>query len=431
MLIAFVVALALSGVMWLAARGPALATALAGHPASTDTPARLVGRQAIVAAQVGVAFSLLVGAALMMRSAWHLATLDLGFEPRGVLSTNVTVADTAYPSLAARREFFRTLIARLEELPEVERAGLTGWLPFRVGPQITVYREGSDAAPHAAVMQGVDAGYFDALHLRLVDGRLLAGDDREGRPRVAVVSESLARLLAPGASAVGTAFRIKFAPDAGRGFGPYTVVGVVGDVLQSVIRPTPPQMYLAFHQQPLASNGFLQLKTIGPPLSAAPAVARVVHEMNPELAVGSVTSLDAIVDADAARPRRLAAALAGFSILALAIATAGLYVVSVWIAQSRQREAALRVVLGARHASVAALLARRGLIAVAAGLVLGWLAAAPLSASISAELWGVSATDPSTRIVVAAVLALLSIAALLAPAWRAATADLATVLRND
>jgi putative ABC transport system permease protein len=342
------------------------------------------------------------------------------------------VPDTVYRRLDDRREFFRRLTARIAQLPDVERAGLTGWLPFRIGPMITVLPEGPGAAPTVtATMQGVDAGYFTALQLRLRAGRLLTEEDRSGRDNAAVIGQSLARALWNDDSPIGRTFRIRFSPEPGRGFGPYTVVGVVDDVLQSVMRPTPPQVYTAFYQQPLAFNAFLQIKTRVDPVSVVAAVERVAREMNPDLPLGSIATLDAIVDAEGLRPRLLARALAAFATLAIVIAMLGLYAVSAWVAQLRQREAALRVALGADRARVAGLLARRGAIAVTIGLVLGWIATIPLAASIAPEIRGVAAGDIATRIAVAIMLLAISGGALLGPAWRASTGNLAALLRDQ
>jgi putative ABC transport system permease protein len=429
-LLTIAASLVLGAILFVVSTSATLASALAGNASATDTPARLVLRQLIVSAQVAVAFCLLVGATLMIRTAWHLGNADLGFEPHGVLSANLTLPERTYRSLDERREFFRTLTARLEQLPEISDAGLTGWLPFRIGPAVTIEVEGEVAASPPASLQGVNPEYFSALQMRLLEGRWLNADDRAGRENAAVISASLARAWGP-ASPLGRKFRIKFSQETGRGFGPYTVVGVADEVMQSVMNATPPQLYLAFYQQPLATNAFLQLKTRAAPMDAAATVARVVRDLNPELALGSVNTLDAIVQAEGLRPRLLARALAWFALLAMAIAAIGLYAVSAWIAQLRRREAALRVALGAGRASVATLLARRGLVAIGGGLIAGWIAAVPLSAAIASELRGVSAADASTRVLVGVMLAVLSAVALFGPAWRASRGNLAALLRNE
>jgi putative ABC transport system permease protein len=417
-------------ILFAVSTGGPVAAALAGTASVTDTPWRLAVRQLIVAAQIGVAFTLLVGAGLMIRTAWHLGRLDLGFNPAGVLSANLTLHEGRYRSLEDRRDFFRTLTARLSELPEIEAAGLTGWLPFRIGPSVTIEIEGAAQPAPVASMQGVSPEYFDALQMRLREGRFLNADDRGGRDNAAVISESLARLAWGDASPLGRRFRIKFSPEPGRGFGPYTIVGVAGEVRQSVMNPTPPQVYLSFYQQPLATNAFLHLRTRRAPMDSVASLARVVRDINPELALGSVTTIDALVAAEGLRPRLLARALVAFALLAIAIAAIGLFAVSAWIAQLRQREAAVRVALGAGRASVTALLARRGLIAIGAGLMLGWMAAMPVSAAIASELRGVAASDASTRAIVGLLLTAVSVAALLRPAWRASTTDPAVLLRN-
>jgi predicted permease len=433
LLIAFTTtaSIALSMIALLASRSVGLATALAGAATMTDTPARLVIRQAIVAAQVAVAFCLLVGAALMVRTAWHIGHVDPGFDPRNVLSANLTLHQGTYRTIEEQRRFFAALTDRLRHLRGVEQAGLTGWLPFRVGPAVTVIPEGGDAGRVASgVLQGVDPGYFASLRIRVQEGRVISADDRAGRANAAVISVSMARELWSGQSPLGRAFRIKFSQEPGRGFGPYTVVGVVDDVMQSVMRETPPQLYLSFAQQPIASNAFLQLRTRGNPRDVAPDVERVIREMDPNLALASITTLEDLIAGDGLRPRLLARALAGVASLAMAIAVIGLYAVSAWIAHLRRREVALRIALGSDRVSVAALLARRGLLAVAAGLSIGWIAAWPLVRVIASEVRGLSADDMTSRLAVAALLGVISIGALLTPAWRASTGNLAGLLRD-
>jgi hypothetical protein len=319
----------------------------------------------------------------------------------------------------------------LSELPEIEAAGLTGWLPFRVGPAVTIEIEGAAGPAPAASMQGVSPDYFAALQMRLREGRFLDAGDRAGRDNAAVISESLARLAWGDASPLGRQFRIRFSPEPGRGFGPYTIVGVAGDVRQSVMNPTPPQVYLSFYQQPLATNAFLHLRTRTAPMDAVAPLARVVRDLNPELALGSVSTIETLVAAEGLRPRLLARALVACALLAIAIAAIGLFAVSAWIAQLRQREAAVRVALGASRASVTALLATRGLIAIGAGLFLGWMAAIPVSVAIASELRGVAASDASTRAIVGLLLTAISVVALLGPAWRASTTDLTALLKEQ
>jgi putative ABC transport system permease protein len=425
-------ALMLSVIVLPASRSVTLAAALSGSGAFTDPRRAVIARQMIVTLQTAIAFCLLVGALLMVRTAWHLGGLDLGFDPRAVLTANLTLHQRAYRTLDEQREFFRALTSRLRQLPGVESAGLTGWLPFRIGPSVTVLPEDAPLSSTSAALQGVDPEYFTVLRMRLREGRFLNADDRAGRAPAAVISATLANTLWDRGTAIGRRFRIKFSPEPGRGFGPYLVVGVVEDARQSVMAATPPQVYTAFYQQPLAGNAFLHVRTSSSdPLELAPAVTRLVRDIDPDLAPGSISSLETIVAREGLRPQLLARVLAVFASLATVIAVTGLCGVSAWIAQRRQREAALRVALGGDRSSVAALLARSGLVAVGAGLLCGWIAAWPLSASIASDLRGVSASDVPTRMAVAILLMATSSAALLAPAWRVATENLAALLREQ
>ncbi len=424
----------LASIMLIASRVPVLPAALAGHPSATATPARSLALQLVSASQVAVAFCLLVAAGLMIRSAWHLRQLDLGFEPRGVLSANVTLHEGSYRSLAERKRFFNQLVERIEQLPEVNHAGLTGWLPFRVGPVFGIEPVGAASQPSiGASIQPVNPQYFPALQMRLVAGRLISADDRETTPRVAVISRALAQSLWRSDAPVGRAFRIRFnGAEPGRpGFGPFTIVGVVDDSLRSLVEPTPPQVYLPFDQQPIASNAFLQVKTSRPPLDTATAVARVLREADANVPLASVSTLAELVQANGRRPVFLARVLSGLSLLGFTMALIGLHAVSAWLAIQRQREAALRVALGAGPGSVALLLARRGLIATVGGVAVGWWLTSPLTNLLITELHGVAATDVSMRLTIALLLGAISALALWRPVWRAATANLTALLRTD
>lgn len=432
--ISLVASLLLALISLAASRTISPRAALAGNPSSTDTPARAISRQLITGTQVAVAFCLLVGAALMIRTAWHLGRVELGFEAAHVLSANVTLHESNYPSLTLRRQFFAELAERLEQLPNISHAGLTDWLPFRVGPVFSIEPEGAAAvASIGASLQGVNPAYFHALQITAIDGRLLTPEDRADRPRVAVISQSLAHSLWRAESPVDKTFRIRFssAEPERPGFGPFRVVGVVEDHLRSLVDATPPQVYMPFDQQPIAANAFLQLKTTAPPLEAVPAVRRVLADADPTIPLASVTSLEALVDGEGMRPRFLARVLVAMALLAVSIAAIGLYAVSSWIAQQRQREAALRVALGAERSSVALLLAKRGFAAVGGGLVIGWIAAAPLARLMASELHGVDASDLSTRVAVAAMMIAIAGLALWSPAWRAATLNLSELLRSE
>ncbi|HYE87064.1 MAG TPA: ABC transporter permease, partial [Vicinamibacterales bacterium] len=166
--------------------------------------------------------------------------------------------------------------------------------------------------------------------MRLIEGRFLSDEDRAGKESVVVIGQSLASEIWGDASPIGRSFRIKFSPEPGRGFGPYTVVGVVADTKQSLMRPTPPQVFTAFYQQPLAANVFLHLKTRVSPERAAAAVSRIVSDMNPELALGSVSAMPELIDAEGLRPRLLARGLTMVAALAVTLAMGGLYAVSAW-----------------------------------------------------------------------------------------------------
>jgi putative ABC transport system permease protein len=416
-----------------AARVVSLPTALAGQLTFTDRRSRIVVRHLVSSSQVAVAFCLLVMATLMLRTAWHQSHLELGFEAAHVLTANVTLHERTYGTLDERRQFFAQFLERIRTLPDVSAAGLSGWLPFRTGPAVWVDAESAGgASTPRAMLRSISPGYLEALNVSLIAGRRFNEDDRADRTRVAIIGRALAQeLWGSEGSAVGRSFRIRFgANDRTRpGFGPFTVVGVVENTRESLLEATPPQIYTAFNQEPLAGNAFLHVETPRDPRDLIPQLQHLLRTADPTLSLNAAVPLDTVVNASSVRPEFLARALTLLALAAAAVAIAGLYAVSSWLAQQRQREAALRIALGAPPGSVAFLLARAGNIAVAIGLIAGWIAAAPLTSMLASELRGVSATDLSTRGIVAALLALTSAIALAYPARRAATGDPSRLLR--
>jgi predicted permease len=424
--------LILAAVLHLTSNARADASLLAGSASTTETPGRTLVRHIIASGQVAVAFSLLVTAVLLVRSAWHLAKIDLGFDPRNVLTANVTLHESRYRRVEDRRRFFASLLSELQRLPNVTHASLTGWLPFRVGPATWLEPESVMIEPIRVSMRAVSPGYFDALRIHVVDGRPITADDIASRPSTAVVSRTLTRSVWGDDNSLGRKFRIRFSNERSRpGFGPFTVVGIVDDTLESLVEPTPPQIYLAFNQQPLATNAFLHVRTSASPLDLSPAVARVLGAADPELPLSEPATLESVVAREGLRPRFLSRLLTSLAGAALAITVIGLSAVSAWIAQQRQREAALRVALGATRSSVTFLVIRRGCIGLGTGLAAGWVTTNPVTTRVATELYGISATDLGTRISVAVALAVISALALWLPAWRASGRALSALLRAE
>jgi putative ABC transport system permease protein len=435
---ALLVCLACGLMPLLSAAGPRVAARLAGHPAGTMSRRRALVRHAIVGAQVAATFALLAGAGLAVRSAWHLGRIDVGFDPDNVISASLALHQRSYMAVGDRQRLVAGVVDAIGRLPDVEAVGLVAGWPFGWSEGEIVQPSGGPARqpPARAVPYSVNADYFPALRLRLVEGRALARADASGAVQAAVISETLARALWPGRSAIGRELRFAPAADQPAPHGAaaaapaLTVVGVVADVSRSLVEPRVPEVYTSLERSP-GLFLFLQVRTRGGGLDLVPALERQVSAIDANLALADVSMLAERVEAEGVRPRFVAAVLASFAALAAGVALVGVYAVSAWIARQRQREAALRLVLGSTPAAVTRLFVGRGSLVVGLGLALGWAGSLWIGRLLAASLHGVGAGDIVTRAAVASGVGLTCLAAVWWPARRATRLDPAQVLRQE
>ena len=280
-------------------------------------------------------------------------------------------------------------------------------------------------------MRTVDPGYADVMRLRVRDGRFLAETDGPGSPRVAVASESFARAAFGGEPAVGQRFRLGYGRE-------WEVVGVVADVtpLYDLSRqPGPGDVYLSMLQaepnlSPYSSPPTVVVRTDGDPGALIPLVRTVLARVHPEAQVYA-TPLEATLSREAAQPRFYALCAGIFAAVALLIAAFGLYSVLSYTVSRRRRELGVRMALGAGRGSVVLLVVRQGGMLVAAGGVLGLLAAAASTRVATSLLFGVTATDVLTFAGATAVLLAAGLLACWLPARRATRVDPMQVLRFE
>jgi predicted permease len=282
----------------------------------------------------------------------------------------------------------------------------------------------------------VSEDFFRALGVPVLQGRGFGPADGERTPPVVVVSRSLADALWPGRSPLGRRIRLGGPPDAPP-MSWMEVVGVSGDVRRQSLGDAPrPTYYVLDRQTPAMIGSAARSMTVvvrserSPELLAAPA-RQAVWALDPELAVGDLRTLDAVVSGSVARPRFAMAVLAAFGAAALALAVIGVYGVLSYAMARRRREMGIRIALGARAAQVRGLVLGAGLRLAAAGVVLGLAGAAAASRVVSALLYEVSGTDPLTFGAAALVLLGAAVAASYLPARRATRVDPAEVLRSE
>jgi len=387
-------------------------------------------RRAFVAAEVALTVMLLVGSGLLARSFTSVVHRDRGYRADHVIAATMFMWQWA-PTDADRVAFARRLIERVSHLPGVIDAGVTSSLPLmqsigvdhgRVGIVGHPVPAGSEPTAH---ITSLTPGAFAALRMHRLDGRLFTDFDDSTSARVAIVSESMARRFWPNENPVGRHLTIGFYDR------PYDreVVGVVGDVAGAALDVAPePTVYLP-HAQAATGSFSVVARTSIDPAALTAQIRRVVAELNPELPVASVQTLDDLVSASL-KPRRFVLSLFGcFSLAALALALVGVYGVINHATLERSREFGVRIALGAGPRAVIGMVIANGLTAALGGLALGLAGAAALTGVVRGMLYGVAPVDAVTFASVAVVMLATAALACYLPARRATRIDPLTTLR--
>lgn len=387
-------------------------------------------RGVLVGVEVALAVVLLVGAGLLMRSFFLVTTLERGYRSDHVLTGTVFIWQWNRTP-AARREFVSRLADRMAAIPGVEAAGITTSLPLggSIGAdngQFTVVGQpvvpGEEPAAHITVLT---PGTFSALLMQLRRGRLLETHDDSSSAFVAVISETMARRYWRGEDPIGKRIRLGF-------YGPpieREIVGVVADIRQGALDAAPePTVYLPHAQSPSGSITLL-LRTIAAPRLLARELKRAVTELNPQMPVSSMTTLDEVV-ADSLKARRFTLMLfACFAGSALLLAVIGVYGVISNMTTERSREFGVRLALGAQPSDIVRMVVLQGLMSAAIGLAIGLGGASVLTTLIRGMLFGVTPFDATTFVAVGAIMLLTAIAASYIPARRATAVSPVTALR--
>ncbi len=390
-------------------------------------------RAVIMAGQVTVACVLLVGAALLARSFTALMHADRGYDPANVLSARI---DLPQSYTAPRRVvFLDTLVERLKGVPGVAHVAAGNSLPFVSNGGVFAFSMPSPTDP--AVKQQVQTStrvvgpdYFQALRLRMLQGRPLAETDSSVSRPVIVVNRTFAQRYL-GQTPIGARVPMPF----GDGKPDCDVVGIVEDMRQSdVTEAHTPEIFASYRQMSnrlVRASMFVVARTTGDPETLIPSLRAAVREQDRMLVVDSIMTLDERMLTSLARPKTYATLLGAFALCALAIAGVGLFgVLSYGVAQ-RVREIGVRTALGAQPADIIALVLRHGMMMAGGGIVVGLGTALATARVLSSFLYGVTAYDAASFVAVAIVLAAVVALACIVPARRAARVDPLTALRSN
>ena len=417
-----------------AARDNAISSLRAGARVIGSNFARRL-RQGLLVGQIALAFVLVVAAGLLARSFYNLLRTDGGFKVEHVLTFEISLPHAKYPDPDHMAQLYTRALHTLQALPGVQSAGMVHAVPMGGTPDSTVIRvPGRTPRPHEqeyANYMFTSPGYFSAVRTPLLRGRDFEDSDTLNSAPVTIVNRTMAHALWPGKEALGKQVGV-----ASLKYPVRTVIGVVADVKQSSLREeTPPEMYVPFTQSeikvwPPMQTMQVALRTAADPTTMISGVRQAMNSVDPELPLAKLATLSTLVDHSLTQPRFSMMLLTGFALLALALASVGMYGVISYSVTQRNKEIGIRMALGAERASVFGMVLKQGFGMAGIGIVIGLLAAFVATRTLSAYIYGVRPFDPLTFGSVCALLAALVALASWVPARRATRVDPVVVLRD-
>ena len=385
-------------------------------------------RGVLVAGQIALCLSLLVGAGLLARSLWAMATAPLGLDPAGVLTLTVQLPSREYRDDAARARFFDRYEESLRGLPGVVNVADTDELPSPTMNRDGLTIEGvtwpaGSGGPFIA-SQSVSDDYFRVLRIPLRAGRTFTPSDGSDAPQAFVISEGMASKYWPNGDAIGAHIRMGPRSD---GWG--TIIGIVGDVRNDPARPRGEPMAYTSSRQAVVGGRVILVRTQGDPLSLMKPAERALAAIDAGFPIRESVTMQARLAASLAGRRLPAILMLGFAGLALVLASVGVYAMFASMAAAREREFGVRVALGSSRAAIAGLVVRQGGMWMLVGLMGGVVGAVAVSRFLSGLLYGVSPRDPVALGVALGMLVACAVVALAVPVRRATRADPISVLR--
>ena len=407
-----------------------------GGRGAVGTPRLRRFASAMVVLELSVAIALLGGTGLLLRSFATLYSTDLGVDIRPLITMDVELPASQYRTAEARQAFVAALQPRLAAIPGVQSASITTGVPSRDGGERYLEIEGapSDAARIMISTVTITPGFFDTIAVRMQHGRVFTEGDGGDASRTAIINRRLAEQFFAGVNPIGR--RLRFTtrqPVDGETPEPWrTIVGVAPDVSHGSPsdRYVNAVAYLPYREAAPASMSLLLRSELGT-AAIAGAVRREVQRMDPDLPLAAAQTIADILAADRWVYRTFGAMFGAFAAIALLLSTAALYAVVAHAVAQRTAEFGVRVALGASRGAIAWLVLRRGVRQLAAGLVFGLAGAFVLGDVLSGMLVDVSPSDPITLAIVTLTLTVVSIAACLGPALRAASVDPVVALRTE
>jgi len=386
-------------------------------------------RGSFVIAEVALALMLVMGTGLVLNSFVRLTRVDLGFEEENLLTGRISLPEVRYQTAAERALFFQTLSDDLERHGEVLAAAAVGVLPL-TGSYTHVFDV--PGAPEDAMWQAEDRlvtpGYFRTMRVPLLSGRAFRDTDGVDAPLVAIVNEAFAHQLYPDGRAVGRRVMFKGSPIEES----WEIVGVVGNTRQFGVRAeSPATLYRPHSQINPPSSMSVVVRAAGSPRDLAATLREAVRDLDPALPIYQLSAMEDLVSASLTSERVVLILLSLFGSVAIVLGAVGIFGVMSYAVNQRATEMGLRIALGGAPRDVLKMVVREGMTLAVLGVVLGIVGSLALGRVLTDVLYGVEPADPMTFGAVTSLVALVSLAACILPARRAAAVDPAGSLRSE
>ncbi len=417
----------------LSSTGKGTITALqASWRSGTGSQSRTTLRKTLLTAEIAVTVVLLIAAGLLLKSFWRLRTTDMGCATDNVLTMGYSLPAAKYDTPAKVNAFNESLLGRVRALPGVRATGLGSVVPGAGALEDDIFTipEHPPLSPGSALPDAMlrlaSPDYFSTLQIPLLSGRYFTRDDRDGRPKTVIVNKRLARQYFPGENPLGRHLHV-----VPYGNADYEIVGVVGNTLYQVGQPAGPTMYFPVLSGSNVMSYTLVVRMDSDPLAISIPAQKQIAELDPQLPVADVQTIEQIVEASLSNASLSASLVLAFAVLSLVLASVGLYGVLSYLTTQRTGEIGVRMALGAERGQVLRQMLGDGLRPALYGLVLGLAASAGAVRLIESMLYGTRLLDPAVYAGVIFTMLLVATLACMIPAWRASRLDPMQALRAE
>jgi len=407
-----------------------------GGRGSSSANRRAFARNAFVVAQLGLALVLLTGSGLLIRSFVRLIGIDPGFATGHLLTFKVALPPSKYGTDQLCMAFFRQLLARISAVPGVRSASMESFPPLTgLGAATAVHLLSqpplalSDLPVANVGVVGPD--YFATMNIPLRAGRLFNAQELAEEKHVTIINQAFADKYLQGINPLGQKAAIYMKSFAENEIQPSEIIGVVGDVHQSGLDTAPEPTVYWPHPELVMSGMTILVRTSNDPLAMVSRARNEVQQIDPELPVAAVATMDQLLADSLSRSRFTMLLLGIFAAVALVLASVGIYGLIAYNVTQRRQELGIRIALGAQRRDVLRLVLVQGTRLTLLGVAVGVLAALAFSRLLATLLFGVSATDPLTFAGVSALLAFVALLACFIPARSATRVDPIVALRHE